>query len=68
MDDDTVGNLSTARQPNVTRTLYLKEWKRVRDIYGHVVMDIKEDRTDRIWLAARKSGLLRFTPRSDGTG
>lgn len=33
-----------------------------------VVMDIKEDRTDRIWLAARKSGLLRFTPRSDGTG
>lgn len=43
------------------------EWKRERVRCGHVVTGIQEDKKGRIWLAARKSGLLRLTPRSNRT-
>lgn len=38
-------------------------WKREKTSCGFVVTDIKEDKQQRLWLAARKHGLLKLTPR-----
>lgn len=41
-------------------------WKREKARCGFVVTDIREDERGNVWMAARRSGLIRLTPRSGG--